>query len=350
MIKTKFNSLMSPLQIKITYIDGLREIVLSEISKYPALHLNHKDREELYFDFTPNYKILEDLRGALRVYAVFQDIKFNPFYISNHKSIIGKLIDTVLSGNTDKFSTFKVSCAGSDTKEVRGIIDYIKQTYKLVEDEDADLKIHIIKLNESWEVGVQLTRRPLTVRDYKVENIKGGINPTIAHAMNSLAGLNSATSYLNIFSGSATLLIEAARLKPELKLVGFDINKKTVSLAIQNIKKAGLIKSIQLKVMDIFNKPESGKFDVITSDLPFGMLISKDDDLEKLYQCFVDYCEDTLNSKGKLVVYTNEHETLKRILAQSEFKIIKTLNLKFLTSVNAYLYPKVFVCELKEIL
>lgn len=341
---------MPPLQIKITYIDGLREIVLNEISKYPQLHLNQEDREALYFDFIPNFKILEHLKSALRVHAVFQDVKFNPYYLSNHKSIISKLIDTVLNSSSEKFSTFKISCAGSDTKEAREIIDYIKQTYKLAEAEDADIKIHIIKIDQVWEVGVQLTRRPLTVRDYKVENIKGGINPTIAYTMNSLADLNSATSYLNIFSGSATLLIEAARLKPELKLIGFDIDKKTVSLAIQNIKKAGLIKSIQLKALDIFDKPDLGTFDVITSDLPFGMLISKGEDLEKLYRYFVDYCEDTLNPNGRLVVYTSEHETLKKILVESEFKIINTIDLKFLTSVNAYIYPKIFVCELKGFL
>jgi len=338
---------MPPIQIKLTFIEGLRNIVIDEISKYPNLHLIKEEKEVFYFDFISDFKTLENLRSVLRVYAVFEDEKFNPFYISNHKSIIGNLVDLVLKNGTGKFRTFKLSCAGADTKEVREIIEYITQTYKLVEDEDADVKIHIIKPGELWEVGVQLTRRPLTVRDYKVENIKGGINPTIAYAMNSLAGLNSATSCLNIFSGSATLLIEAARIKPELKLIGFDINNKTVSLAIQNIKKAGLIKSIQLKAIDIFDKPNLGIFDVITSDLPFGMLVSKDEDLEKLYQCFVDYCEDTLNHNGKLVVYTSEHETLKKILVQSKFKISKTLDLKFLTSVNAYLYPKVFVCELK---
>ena len=40
-----------------------------------------------------------------------------------------------------------------------------------------------------------------------------------------------------------------------------------------------------------------------------------------------------------------EHETLREALAKSKFKIEKTLSLKFLTSVNAYLYPKIFVCE-----
>lgn len=342
--KTEEND--NPIQLKMSYIDGLREVVLDEISKYSGLKLKQGDKENLYFDFIPNFKSLKSLKSILRIYVVSRNTKFNPFFISEHKSIIGNLLDIVLRDKTEKFNTFKISCAGEDSKEVRKIIKHIKETYKLTQKEDADIKIHIIKVDDIWEVGIQLTKRPLSTRSYKVENITGGINPTIAYTMNYLANLSLANSYLNIFSGSGTLLIEAQSINPKLKLLGFDINKKTISLAIQNIKKAGLIKFIQLKALDIFDKPDLGKFDVITSDLPFGMTVSKGEDLGKLYKCFVSYCEDTLNPNGRLVVYTNEHEILEKILNKSKFKIIKTLDLKFLTSVNAYMYPKVFVCEL----
>lgn len=58
--------------------------------------------------------------------------------------------------------------------------------------------------------------------------------------MNTFCNLNSQHSYLNIFCGSATLLIEAADINPNLHLVGFDNNGKTVSEAIKNIKKLGV--------------------------------------------------------------------------------------------------------------
>ena len=154
---------------------------------------------------------------------------------------------------------------------------------------------------------------------------------------------------MNIFSGSATLLIEAGQCFPNLKrLVGFDRNKKTISLAIQNIRKARLIRRIELKEKNIFDKPDLGKFDVITSDLPFGMSIAKGEDLEKLYRSFIGYCQETLNHGGRMAVYTSKHEMFQRIILKSKFRIIKTLNLKFLTSVNAYLRPKIFVCRFKK--
>jgi 23S rRNA G2445 N2-methylase RlmL len=116
---------------------------------------------------------------------------------------------------------------------------------------------------------------------------------------------------------------------------------------MQNIKKSGLIEKIQIKEKNIFDKPDLGKFDVITSDLPFGMSISKNEDLENLYQYFIEYCQEKLKDKGKLVVYTSKHEILKKIILKSRFKIVKTLELRFITAVNAYLKPKIFVCILK---
>lgn len=339
----------SKLEIKLAFITGLKEIVLNEISQYADLRVIHKEGDFIYLDFTENFTELVCLRSVLRVYVIEQNAKYNPLFISNHKSILGSLISMIIEGKGGKFKTFRISCAGSDSPKVRSIAEYIQKTYRLIEEEDADMKIHIIKTDSTWEIGVQITPRPLSVRDYKVRNMSGAMDPTIAYAVNSLCELENVNSYLNIFSGSATLLIEAGQCYPNLKqLIGFDDDKKHISLAIQNIRKAGLIKRIQLKEKDIFDKPNLGRFDVITSDLPFGMSISKNEDLAKLYRCFVEYCQETLNHGGKLVVYTNKHKILKKIILESDFKILKTLELKFITNVNAYLRPQIFVCRSKQ--
>jgi 23S rRNA G2445 N2-methylase RlmL len=141
-------------------------------------------------------------------------------------------------------------------------------------------------------------------------------------------------------------LIEAAKSYPKLeKIVGFDNDKNRLSLSIQNIKKAGLIKKVEVKEGNIFDKPDFGKFDVIASDLPFGMAILKNEDLESLYKTFIEYCEEKLKPRGRLVVYTSEVELLQSIIEKSKLKVIKTLDLKFMTASGAYLRPKILVCE-----
>ncbi len=334
------------MKIKLSYITGLKPVVLDELKRL-SFEVIGEDSDSVFIEFSENnIQGVKKIRSIARAYLIVQGNTYHPTYISNHKSVLGSLIDIVFKG--DDFKTFKISCAGSDSAEVRSIARYIGDTYKLDENEEADLKVHIIKIDSGWEMGVQVTPRPLSVRDYRVVNMSGAMDPTIAYAVNSFCNLDSAHSYLNIFSGSATLLIEAGQCYPNLnKLLGFDNEKKHLSLSIQNIKKAGLIERVQVKEMDIFDKPDLGKFDVIVSDLPFGMSISKGENLEELYETFIQYCEGVLNTTGRLVIYTSEYEIIEPILLKSKFKVVRSLQLKFITNVDAYLRPKIIVCELK---
>ena len=334
------------LQLKLSYITGLRPVVLGELKRLNFKILDEAENS-VFIGFSEEIlSKVKKLRSVSRVYLVLQSDIYHPAYISNHKSILGNLIDIIV--RHDNFKTFKISCAGSGSPDVRSIAKYVQDTYRMKERDEADLKIHIINLENIWEIGIQITPRPLSVRDYKVINMSGAMDQTIAYAVNSFCNLDSACSYLNIFSGSGTLLIEAAQCYPNLEnLIGFDNNKKHLSLSIQNIKRAGLIKRIQVKEADIFDKPNFGTFDAITSDLPFGMLISKNEDLEKLYTVFVQYCEDVLSIGGRLVIYTSEYELLESILLKSQFRITQSLQLKFITNIDEYLRPKIIVCEFK---
>lgn len=336
----------SEMKIKLSYITSLKPVVLDELKKF-NFEIISEDTDSFFIEFSEKaIQQVKKLRSVARVYLVMQGDTYHPTYISNHKSVLAGLIDMVIEYYD--FKTFKISCAGSDSPEVRSIARYIRDTYILEENDEADLKIHIIKLDSGWEMGVQITPRPLSVRDYRVVNMSGAMDPTIAYAVNSFCNLDSAHSYLNIFSGSATLLIEAGQCYPNLnKLLGFDNEKKHLSLSIQNIKKAGLIERVQVKEMDIFDKPDLGKFDAVVSDLPFGMSISKGKNLEKLYETFTKYCEGVLNTTGRLVIYTSEYEIIEPILLRSKFKMVQSLQLKFITNVDAYLRPKIVVCEFK---
>ncbi|MDP1625144.1 MAG: methyltransferase domain-containing protein [bacterium] len=338
----------SEFKIKLSHITGLRSVVLEELERTGFEILEESD-ESLFVAFSEEIiPEVKHLKSVARAYVVRQGGKLHPTHISNHKSLLGGLIDIVIKNDKEHFKSFRINCAGSESREVKGISKYVHDTYGLEEKEDADLKIHIIKNEDVWEIGVQVTPRPLSVRDYRVVNMSGAMDPTIAYTVNSFCNLETAKSYLNVFSGSGTLPIEAGQVFPNLeRLVGFDNDKKHLSLSIQNVKKAGLIKKIQIKEADIFDKPDFGKFDAIASDLPFGMMISKDEDLQKLYKAFVEYCEDKLEPDGRLVVYTSQYELIESILMKSCFRIVRTLQLKFITNANGYLRPKIIVCELK---
>jgi 23S rRNA G2445 N2-methylase RlmL len=364
--------------IKITFVHGLQELVLKEIAEHPELrtnlHIVERDIDCVYFGYEKFTRTeLLKLRTVSNIYIVKKGLKLHPQHIFHHKSILGDLIGLVIhmSAGGDgkigaksgaKFKTFKLRCAGSDSPEAISIQKYISETFKLTPAEEADLDIYIHKPGEMWEIGVRITERRLSLREYKTEHIKGGMNPTIAYAVNTLANISSylnnartdtptSLSYLNICSGSGTLLTEAGLALgkdiAQAKLLGFDIDKKANSQAIRNITNAGLIKSIQIKTADVLENPNFGMFDVITSDLPFGMQIGKGTDLAKLYSCFVKYAAEKLNAHGTLVVYTTEADIFEKALKDSKFAVEKSVTLRITTAVNSYIHPKVFVCKFR---
>lgn len=336
------------IKIKLSYVSGLKPVVLQELRKRSAFHVVADGDDSVFIKFSEQvFEEIKHLRSVARAYAVVSDDRYDPAYISDHKSLLRDLIDLVVERDSKNFGSFKITCAGSNSPEVRSIARYVQETYQIAEAEEADLKIHIIKLDDIWEVGIQITPRPLSVRDYRVANMSGAMDPTIAFAVNSSCHLEQANSYLNVFSGSGTLLIEAAQCYPNLgRVIGFDHDKRRLSMSVQNIKKAGLIQKVEVREGDIFDSPDFGMFDAISSDLPFGMAVEKGKDLNELYAAFVAYCERTLNPGGRLVAYTSEFEILKPIIKRSKLKVVDTLDLKFMTSVNAYLKPKILVCEL----
>ncbi len=336
------------LKLKLAYVPGLRDVVFDEINKKTDFEIVREDKDAFYINYIEDFDKIQVLKTVSRVYLVHRNEKFNPPFISNHKSILSNLINIVVSKNEARaFKSFKINCAGSDTKEILEIKDYIVSELKFEEKDEADLKIYIAKIDGAWEVGLQITPRPFSLREYKVRNMSGAMDPTIAYSLNYLCGLENYKTYLNIFSGSATLMIEAGLNYENLeKIMGFDNNKEYLSLSIQNIKKAGLIKKLSVKELNIFDRPDLGKFDVITSDLPFGMIISKGEDLESLYKTFIEYCEASLNQGGKLGVYTSEFKLFEKLVANSSFKLEKEININLITSEDEYLPVKMLIFSL----
>ena len=153
------------LKIKLSYVTGLRSVVLKELEKI-NLSVFSEGEDSVYINFSKDDLLnVKLLRSVARAYLVLQGEKYHPSYLSNHKSVLGNIIDFIIDGNTKNFSSFKISCAGSDSSEVKNILNYIKEKYFLTEKDEADLKIHIIKSEDVWEVGAQVTPRPLSVRD-----------------------------------------------------------------------------------------------------------------------------------------------------------------------------------------
>lgn len=333
-------------KIKLSFIDGIGEIVEEEIKRKTKQEILAKSKGVIYVNYKKSFTEIINLKSIHSASLTIDDVKYNPGHISRHKNILGEMIRIVVNSHPQNFKTFRISCAGSDSTEVKSLNKYIEDEFNLSKKEDADLKINIYKKDLGWEISIQITPRPLSLREYKTENMSGAMDSNLAYALNSFCKLENKKSYLNPFCGSGTLLIEAGLNFNNLEnLTGFDNNKKHLSFAYRNTTKAGLIKKVKLIEHDIFEDLEDLRFDVIVSDLPFGMTISKGENLNILYKRFLDFSEKHLNTDGVLGVYTTEHETFIECLRDSQFQIIKQIDLKLVSNVNSYLYPKIIICS-----
>lgn len=337
--------IMTPL-IKLTFIEGLSEIVIRELASFSSFQIVTIEKDCIYLDFHETLRELFAMKSILNIFLVIQDTHIHPTFLANHKSVLGNLVEQSLIYHPA--TSFKIFCAGSKSNEISELRNYIETHFKLTnteETESADKKIIIAKIKNIWELAVSVTHRPLSIRHYRNHHIAGSMNPTIAYAVNQLAHLSEKTSYLNIFSGGGTLPIEAVLICPQLSVTGFDNDKKRITASIHNIRQAGLLKQITIKYADIFNNPNYGIFDIITSDLPFGMLIGKNTNLRKLYETTARYVYNHLENNGTAILYSSESDLLKTSIQENYLTIVQEVPLKIVSSEGAYLYPVIYVCK-----
>ena len=170
---------------------------------------------------------------------------------------------------------------------------------------------------EGWDVLARLTPRPLSARAWRVCNMAGGLNATIAYAIFKLAGVREQDRIFNPMSGSGTLLIERDLLGPSAALVGVDNDPKAVRCAQQNIEAAK--RRIEVAEVDALSTglpPRS--FELIVADLPWGDAITVPGGNEALYTAFLREMHRLSSRQGRMVVLTHELKLFERLLAEQD--------------------------------
>ncbi|GAA4005100.1 hypothetical protein GCM10022631_15380 [Deinococcus rubellus] len=173
------------------------------------------------------------------------------------------------------------------------------------------------RFETGWDVLARLTPRPLSARAWRVCNMAGGLNATIAYAVFKLAGVRDADRIFNPMSGSGTLLIERDLLGPSMALVGVDTDPDAVRCAQQNIGAAK--RTIEVAQVDALNTglpPRS--FDLIVADLPWGDAITVKGGNEALYTGFLKEMHRLCSRQGRMVVLTHELRLFERLMAEQD--------------------------------
>jgi tRNA (guanine6-N2)-methyltransferase len=175
----------------------------------------------LQFAFDGNLHKLTQLKTVL---SLFQGERFpvpRPKALLGHQNLQNILsrvkVVRELWART-AFRTLHLAAAGADSSVMTRLSQEIARDNNLeITREEGDLLVRVrrpLQGGEYWEVLVRLSPRPLSTRDWRMCDLKGGLNAAAAHALVALTRPSANDVFLNVGFGSGTLLIERAARGP----------------------------------------------------------------------------------------------------------------------------------------
>ena len=173
------------------------------------------------------------------------------------------------------FSSFRLSVPGAGSAAVRRLREELAARTGLADDpDDGELLLRIRRAHgggSGWDQLTRLSPRPLSARSWRVWNLPGALNATIAAAMVELSRPGPSDRVLNLMCGSGTLLVERLARAPVASALGCDLDPAVLGGARANLAAAGLAGAAALARMDATRLAlPDGRFDVLLADLPYG--------------------------------------------------------------------------------
>ena len=324
------------IELEIDYLRGLSSFVVKELKSY-GLEPNQSTSNSLRLAFRGNPSKLNNLKTVVAVYRILE------FDIPRPKALLGQQNFQILTqaikniiGQKQKYKAFRINAAGRESSVYKRLAQEIAKSSGLEYNQsNGELLLRIRKTESIWQVLIRLSPKALSARSWRLCNMPGGLNASVAYVMNDLANIKNSDNYLNAMTGSGTLLIEN---NPAALKTGLDNSKEALGCAAKNIKAAKVSARLILKDALKTSFEEAG-FDVITADLPWGDAIGKHENNSELYRAFLLESARISKSSARLVLLTHEIKIFEKIaLEQKVWKIIRELQVY-----HGGHYPKIYL-------
>jgi tRNA (guanine6-N2)-methyltransferase len=354
-------------EFEVECIPGLEEFVERELRGKPfgAARVTGRLREgRIAFQYPGNPARLNSLRTASAVYQILRFDVPRPRALLGHEHLT-RLLDAlrgiVASSPPGAYSTFHLSAAGAESAVFTRLRDDIATGLGLTASTGpANLLVAIHPAGQGerrpyphvesrpnpagWQVSARLSPLPLSARPWRVCNLPGALNATIASAMVRLANPKPTDRFVNVCCGSGTLIVERLDLLPARLCAGIDIDRAALDCAAENIRASGHADSVKLVQGDATRlQYDAESIDTIVADLPYGQLVGSEVDGEDLYRGIVAEATRVVAPSGHLVVITTRRKMLEQALApfESAWQPPRVLPLK-VPYRSGYIHPSVY--------
>lgn len=250
-------------------------------------------------------------------------------------------IDAVVNSNEfthSRFVTYRVKDA---------IVDCFKDKYgpdkRPGVRQDADVIINVHIAGDRVTLSLDSSGESLHKRGYRVAQTEAPINEVLAAGIILKSGWNGQCPLVDPMCGSGTFLVEAAliaaNINPgiyrknfafeqwndfdaelfdslyndeseerdfEYKIYGADISPKAVSIALQNVKSAGVAKYVNVEVKPLSQWDEAPENCMVITNPPYGERISAVD-MEGLYSTIGSKMKHVFKGSAWIIGYRDEY-------------------------------------------
>ena len=295
-------------------IKGLEDISIKEINEILNVDAKKIIEGRLEFESDDVKKLIKKSQSVVKVYEKWGELKFD---------LLDDIIDYVDGLNLEVKKPFKTSCHREgehvfNSQEVeREIGIKIDGEHDLKEPEEI---VFIDIVDNVFLFGLDLTKRLLSKRDYRIKISNQSVNACIAYGMIRLSGFDEDKILVDPFSRDGVVAIEAALYKKG-KINAFDELFHHVRSCEINAKMAGVNKKINFSRTDIDwldTKFKENEVDCVVTVIPFPSKHVSEKTIKKIYDQFFYQVKFIL--KGKVVVVGQNLDLFKEML--SDFKIL----------------------------
>lgn len=335
-------------------VEGLEDFAREELQSRFAGRVSFvkgKDEPQLSgavrFHYTGSLRALFSVRSVASIYLVQRFPVPRPRALLGHEHFhtIVKQIEYVRDLHPAAvFRTIHLDAAGSHTKVMTRLISELANVSGLALDDSAgDLQLRVRRPpdgGDGWEALIRLTPRPLSTRNWRVCNYEGALNASVAHIMALLTEPKASDVFLNLASGSGSILIERAGWGPARHIVGCDNNRHALNCAAANIAASNCSNRIRLNEGDLRALPYANHAgDALCADLPFGQRVGSHEDNRALYPHCLREAARVAKPGARFVLLTHEIRLLEPLLRSTNDW--KTENVLKITLRG--LHPRIYV-------
>jgi tRNA (guanine6-N2)-methyltransferase len=312
-------------EIEVDVLEGLERFAHAELEGRHGARLQFLPAPRpgtLRFNYAGDLAALLGLRSVVAAYLV------QKFAVPRPKALLGNqqlgellgairsAIDLALPG---AYRTLRLSAAGENSAVLTRLKNELAARLGLQIADEGDLLLRLRPAagHDGWEVLVRLSPRPLATRAWRVCNLPGALNATLAHAMMQLADPRPEDSVLNVACGSGTLLVERLALGPARTVIGCDVDQSALDCARANLRAAGMARTVRLESWDAGALPlPDASMSVICADLPFGQLVGTHAENKAFYPRVFAEAARVAAPAARMVLLTHEVRLLERVATQ----------------------------------